>query len=265
MDKTKIIICGIGGKMGALIAELAVKSEEFTVKAGVESKGHPLAGKEISGFGVTDNIWDAMSGGEVVIDFTVPSFTMEALAACRKKETPFVTGTTGLSKEEYGEIKKTSEKIPLFFAPNMSFGVNLFFEIIRFAASLTADYDTEVSEVHHRFKKDAPSGTAKKIAEIICESTGRDFEEVIKYGREGITGTRPEKEIGMHSLRMGDIVGEHYVYFGGRGEVIELSHRCYNRESFASGALKAARFLDGKPPGLYGMQDLIREQIDKRG
>jgi len=141
----------------------------------------------------------------------------------------------------------------------MSLGVNLFLKIIEFSSSLFKNYEVEIKEIHHHFKKDAPSGTAKKIAEIICEKTGRNFEEDIKYGRNGLTGERKFKEIGIHSLRLGDIVGEHYVYWGGKGEVIEFSHRCYNRENFAEGALVAAEFLSKKGKGFYTMDDLLKE------
>lgn len=260
MGKTELVVCGAAGKMGVLIIELAQKNETLAVKTGIEAKGSPLVGKQILGVDIADNLEDAISGEEVVIDFTVPSFTAQALHACAGKNTPIVIGTTGLSKEQYGEMENISEKIPVFFAPNMSFGVNLFFEIIRQASPLLKDYDVEISEIHHRFKKDAPSGTAKKIGEIICETSGRDFDKAVKFGRHGIVGPRTKEEICIHSIRAGDIVGEHYVYFGGTGEVIELSHRCYNRQAFASGALKAAIFLKGKKPGLYGMRDLIKDR-----
>ncbi len=264
MEKTKIVVCGAAGKMGALIIQLAQqRSDEFIVKAGVESKGHPLAGKKNSfGVGITDNVDEAISGDEVVIDFSIPDASMEYLGICVAKKVPFVTGITGFTSEQVSEMRKAASQMPVFFAPNMSFGVNLFFEVVKFTAGLLGEYETEISEIHHRFKKDAPSGTAKKIADIICSASGRNPENVIKYGREGISGTRPAEEIGMHSLRMGDVVGEHYVYFGGKGEIIELSHRCYNRESFALGALKAAGFIRNKPAGMYGMQDLIKEVMN---
>jgi 4-hydroxy-tetrahydrodipicolinate reductase len=263
MKKTDIVVCGAEGKMGSLIIQLAQQdSEEFTVKAGIESKGHPLVGsKSPSGVDITDEAERVITGEEVVIDFSVPDAAMEHLDICTGKKSPFVTGITGFNKEQSALLKKASAEIPVFFAPNMSFGVNLFFEIVRYAAGVLKEYEIEISEIHHRFKKDAPSGTAKRIADIICSVSDRKPEGVIKYGRKGISGVRPADEIGMHSLRMGDVVGEHYVYFGGKGEIIELAHRCYNRESFALGALKAASFIRNKPAGMYSMENLIKTVI----
>ena len=256
----KIIVCGAAGRMGSLIIQLAIgQKDRYTVKAGIEFKGHPLIGKvNVLGIPILDNLSTAIEGDEVVIDFSTPGSAMEHLSLCRNKKVPFVTGVTGFTPEQTEALKQASSSIPVFFSPNMSIGVNLFFEIIRFSAGLLKEYEVEISEVHHSLKKDAPSGTAKKIADIICQVLTRDAEKVMKYGREGITGIRKFEEIGMHSLRLGDIVGEHYVYFGGKGEIIEISHRCYNRESFALGALKAASFIKNKPAGFYTMEDLIK-------
>ncbi|MCM8829866.1 MAG: 4-hydroxy-tetrahydrodipicolinate reductase [Candidatus Omnitrophica bacterium] len=260
-EKTKIIVCGAAGKMGSLIIKLAIENKDkFEVKSGIEYKGHPIAGKlNQQGIPISDSLSDVISGDEVVIDFSTPDSAIKHLEICIDKNIPFVTGVTGFSNDQMMSLKKASSYIPVFYSPNMSIGVNLFFEIIRFSADLLKEYEIEISEVHHNLKKDAPSGTAKKIADIICQVSRRDVEKVVKYGREGITGARTFEEIGIHSLRLGDIVGEHYVYFGGKGEIIELSHRCYNREAFASGALKAASFLKNKPAGFYNMQNLIEE------
>lgn len=259
-QKTAIIVCGAAGRMGSLITELALRDGGFDIKAGIEIAGHPLAGKKSpAGVDITDNADAVITGNEVVIDFSAPEAAVRYLNICMGKKSPFVTGTTGLNPEQYFLIKKAAGTMPVFYAPNMSIGVNLFFEIVKSAAGLLKEYEVEISEIHHRFKKDAPSGTAKKIADIICSASGRDVSKVIRYGREGIAGERTCAEIGMHSLRMGDVVGEHYVYFGGEGELVELSHRCYNRASFALGALKAARFIRNKPAGLYNMENLIKE------
>ncbi|HOL21629.1 MAG TPA: 4-hydroxy-tetrahydrodipicolinate reductase [bacterium] len=263
-QKIKIIVCGAAGKMGSLIIQLALaQKENFIVKAGIEHKGHHLIGKTNSfGVPVSDKIEDILSGDEVVIDFSTPESVIQHLAFCVGKKVPFVTGVTGFSKEQMLSLEKASSSIPVFFSPNMSTGVNLFFEIVRFSAGLLKEYEIEISEVHHSLKKDAPSGTAKNIADIICQVLKRDTKKVLRYGREGITGARPSEEIGMHSIRMGDIVGEHYVYFGGKGEVIEIAHRCYNREAFASGALKAASFIVNKPAGFYSMKHMIASAFD---
>lgn len=258
MDKVNIVICGIAGKMGRLIANLAVGNHKFHIKAGVEVDPKLAEDINLKGIKIGKNLSEVVSPKDIVIDFTMPEATESFVKECLENQNPIVIGTTGLSEVSYALIEKASEKIPVFYAPNMSFGVNLFFEVVKVAASLMKDYEVEISEIHHHFKKDAPSGTAMKIAEIICESSGRQFNKVIKYGREGISEPRSQQEIGIHSIRLGDIVGEHSVYFGGQGEIMEFSHRCYNRESFALGALKAATFLKDKKPGLYGMKDLIK-------
>jgi len=259
MNKIKIIVCGARGKMGSLILKLAGEKENFLVRGIVENKNHPDIGKKIDGYILSDNLSNISNGKEIVIDFTLSTATEEFLDICQNKGNPIVIGTTGLSEKQLNSIKNAGKKIPVFFSPNMSLGVNLFLKIIEFSSSLFKNYEVEIKEIHHHFKKDAPSGTAKKIAEIICEKTGRNFEEDIKYGRNGLTGERKFKEIGIHSLRLGDIVGEHYVYWGGKGEVIEFSHRCYNRENFAEGALVAAEFLSKKGKGFYTMDDLLKE------
>lgn len=262
MKKVKIIICGARGRMGSLILKLALKKENFKVAGIVENKNHPDIGKEIEkGLILSDNLSKISSGKEIIIDFTIPEATIKFLKVCEKKGNSMVIGTTGFSEKQLNLIKNASKKIPIFLSPNMSLGVNLFFKIIENASVLLKNYEVEIKEIHHHFKKDAPSGTAKKIAQIICEKTGRNFKNVIKYGREGITGEREFSEIGMHSLRLGDVVGEHYVYWGGKGEIIEINHRCYNREIFAEGALVAAEFLKGKKNKLYTMEELIREVI----
>ncbi len=263
MGKTSIVVCGAGGKMGSLIINLAQNSTDFEIKAGIEANIELTQKISLSGIKTGSDLSCVLSPGDIVIDFTQPDATEKFVDICKGKKNPIVVGTTGLNKTFHKKMVDISNSIPIFFAPNMSFGVNLFFEIIRFASSLLEDYEVEVSEIHHHFKKDAPSGTAKKIAEIICESSGRRFDEVVKYGRKGIDNMRSKEEIGVHSLRLGDIVGEHYVYFGGKGEIMEFVHRCYNRESFAWGALQAAQFIKDKKPALYNMQDLIKEQLKK--
>ena len=263
MEKINLIVCGACGRMGSLIIELALKDSDFTVKGGIEVKGHPLIGSKVKEVvRIFDNLEDLIVEKDIVIDFTTPSATMEFLKKVKEKKGKIVIGTTGFKKEQLEKIKEVSKYIPVFLSPNMSLGVNLFFEIIRYSSRLLKNYEVEIEEIHHHFKKDAPSGTARKIAGIICNERNLKIDEVLKYGRCGIEGERKFEEIGMHSLRIGDIVGEHYVYFGGKGEIIEISHRCYNRESFALGALKSAKFISKKEVGLYGMEDLIKEEFN---
>jgi 4-hydroxy-tetrahydrodipicolinate reductase len=169
-----------------------------------------------------------------------------------------VVGTTGFSKAEHSEIETLAREIPIVLAPNMSVGVNLTLKILaELAAALGDDYDVEVTEIHHRGKKDAPSGTALKMAEVIARALGRDLGQVAVHGRYGMTGERPSKEIGILSLRAGDVVGEHTVIFGGLGERIEITHRAASRDTFARGALRAVRFVAQAAPGLYSMQDVL--------
>ena len=167
-------------------------------------------------------------------------------------------GTTGLSAPQREEIARLAEKVPILFSPNMSVGVNLAFKLLAQMAQVLGDeYDVEITETHHRFKKDAPSGTALRMAEVIADALGRDLNRVAVYGRQGTPGERPRKEIGLLSLRSGDVVGEHTVSFGSLGERLELTHRAHSRDTFARGAIRAARFIAGASPGLYSMQDVL--------
>ncbi|HOK56971.1 MAG TPA: 4-hydroxy-tetrahydrodipicolinate reductase [bacterium] len=262
MEKINLIVCGACGRMGSLIIELALKDKDFFVKGGIETKSHPMIGYEIKeGIKVFDSLDEIVEKDDIVIDFTVPSATMSFIKTVKEKRGKIVIGTTGFKSEEIAKIKEISEYIPVFLSPNMSLGVNLFFEVIKYATKLFKNYEIEIEEIHHHFKKDAPSGTAKKIAEIICNERNLKIEKILKYGRSGETGERQFDEIGIHSLRIGDIVGEHTVFFGGTGEIIEISHRCYNREAFASGALKVSKYLNKKDKGLYGMENFIKEEV----
>ncbi|MGC8977011.1 MAG: 4-hydroxy-tetrahydrodipicolinate reductase [Candidatus Ratteibacteria bacterium] len=259
MEKINLIICGAGGKMGNLLIELALKDNDFNLKGGIEIKNHPLIGKEIKGIKIYDNLQEILKENDVIVDFTTPSATMDFIKIAKEKKAKMVIGTTGFTNQQIEEINKVGREIPVFISPNMSLGVNLFFEIIKYATGLLKNYEIEIEEIHHHFKKDAPSGTAKKLVEIISKERNLKPEEIVKYGRYGIIDARKFEEIGIHSLRIGDIVGEHYVYFGGQGEIIEISHRCYNREAFAFGALKVAKFINKKEPGLYTMKDFLKE------
>ncbi|MCM8817888.1 MAG: 4-hydroxy-tetrahydrodipicolinate reductase [Candidatus Omnitrophica bacterium] len=261
MEKINLIVSGAGGRMGSLIIKLAQKDESFFVKGGIEAKKHPLVGKKLDGIEIYDNLEKVLEEKDVLIDFSVPSATMDFIKTVKEKRSKIVIGTTGFSKNQIEEIKKTANYIPIFLSPNMSLGVNLFFEIIKYATHLLKNYEIEIAEVHHHFKKDAPSGTAKKIAEIICNERKLNQGKILKYGRNGITGERKFEEIGVHCLRIGDIVGEHYVYFGGTGEIIEISHRCYDRSVFALGALNTAKYIYKKKNGLYSMEDYIKEEV----
>jgi 4-hydroxy-tetrahydrodipicolinate reductase len=178
--------------------------------------------------------------------------------ACLGVTKPLVIGTTGHSGEERALIETTAKSLPVVLSPNFSVGVNALFWLTRAAARMLGeDFDLEIAETHHRLKKDAPSGTAKKLAEILCEVRKLDYATNARHGREGLIGERPAKEIGVHSIRAGDVVGDHTVTFGGQGERLELTHKASSRETFAAGALRAAGWIVGKPPGLYSMEDVL--------
>jgi len=264
----KLVICGAGGRMGKRIIECARAEEDLEVVGAVDKSGNPDLGRdagEVAGIGkigveMVDRLESVVAEGDVVIDFTAPASSAAAAAAAAASGKAAVIGTTGLSPEEENEVKKAAGEIALVYSPNMSVGVNLLFRLAGEAArSLGEEYDVEIIEAHHRFKKDAPSGTAKKIAAVIAESLGKNLKEAGVYGRKGRTGERKRGEIGIHAVRAGDIVGEHTVIFSNPGERLELIHRAHSRDTFARGALRAARFAASAPPGLYSMMEVLEE------
>jgi 4-hydroxy-tetrahydrodipicolinate reductase len=195
---------------------------------------------------------------DVVIDFSHSNGTLSLARACREAKKPAVIGTTGHSNEERAAIEELAGEVPVVLSPNFSVGVNALFWLSRKTAEMLGDgFDLEIVEAHHRSKKDAPSGTAKKLAEILCEVRGLDYGANVAHGREGLVGERPANEIGVHSIRGGDVVGDHTVTFAGAGERLELTHKAASRETFATGALRAARWVVGKPAGLYSMEDVL--------
>lgn len=245
----KIIISGISGRMGSLISDLAKKDPEFKLVGGVERSGNPDFPSDL------ESIIDK---ADVLIDFTTPEAALKNLKIASNHKKAVVIGTTGFTKEQNEEIDRIAKEIPCVISPNMSVGVNLMFDMASLISKNLPNYDIEITEVHHRNKKDAPSGTAKKLAEKICEAINLSIDKSTIYGRKGITGERPLGQIGIHAIRAGDIVGEHTVIWAGPGEVIELTHRALSRVSFASGALKAAKFVAKAKPGRYSMQDVLK-------
>jgi len=242
------------GKMGYVVAETIASTNDIVLKSAVEAPGHPAIGSEIFGVTVTDNPETALSDTTVAVDFTNPSSSFEHLKLCREKGTGIVIGTTALSEEMINFAKDSSKEIPVLISPNMSVGVNLLFRIVKEAAEVLKDFDIEITEIHHKRKKDSPSGTANKIALIIKEV--REGARVV-HGRAGMVGPRNDDEIGMHSLRGGDVVGEHTVIFAGEGERFEITHRAHSRKTFAMGTIKAIRFLATKKQGFYSMADVL--------
>ena len=238
----RVLLLGAKGRMGQAIAAAAEKSGASIV----------------AGLDLGDKISNHIAGCDVVIDFSHSNGTSELCRACTQATKPAVIGTTGHSKEERAAIEKLALSVPVVLSPNFSVGVNALFWLTRKAAKMLGDgFDLEITEMHHRLKKDAPSGTAKKLAEILCDVRGLDYSKNVSHGREGLVGERRVNEIGMHSIRGGDVVGDHTVTFAGAGERLELSHKAASRETFAGGALRAAGWIVGKPAGLYSMEDVL--------
>ena len=259
---TRIAIHGAAGRMGRRIAALAIESERFDIVAALDAPGHDCLGRdvgELAGVGtfgvpVTDRLTDAP---DVLIDFSLPEGTMAVLPECRDRGVAMVIGTTGLTDSQRAEVADSAGRVAVVHAANYSVGVNVLLRAVAdVAKALGPDYDIEIAEAHHRFKQDAPSGTAIALARGICDATGRDYDASAIFGRSGRQPRQPG-EIGIHALRVGDTVGEHSVQFGSLGETVTLSHSAHTRDTFARGALRAAEWVAGKPPGLYDMQDVL--------
>lgn len=262
----KAAVTGAAGRMGPRIVNAIASSEGITLGAALERKDQAMLGQDAggpagiapTGIAITDDLAAAIGATDVLIDFTSPEVSIRNLKACAAQGKPMVIGSTGFSKEQLSEVKNLVQSIPCVLSPNMSVGVNVCFKVLAdLAKILGPDFDAEIVEAHHRMKKDAPSGTAVRMGEVVATALGRDYRANAKYHREGITGERTRDEIGMQTIRGGDIVGEHTVYFIGMGERIELTHRAHTRDMFARGAVRAAKWVVGKKPGLYDMQDVL--------
>jgi 4-hydroxy-tetrahydrodipicolinate reductase len=262
----KAIVAGASGRMGRRIIHMIQQNREIELAGAFERPDHPdvnldagqVAGVGETGVKIAGTLEAAIQGGELLIDFTVPQATLENLRTAVERQLAMVIGTTGFGEDAVEEVKGLAKQIRCVMSPNMSVGVNVMFKMAgEMARTLGSDYDMEVLEVHHRTKKDAPSGTAMRLAQILAGSVGRDLEKVGRYERRGIIGERGPEEIGIQTLRAGDITGEHTVMFGGMGERLELIHRAQNRDNFARGALRAAVWVMKQPEGLYDMQDVL--------
>lgn len=261
--KTILGINGAAGRMGQRLVHLTCEDKDLTLSAALDSANHPRLGQdigEIAGLGKLDVPLRAEMPHnpriDVLIDFSMPEGTMTVLPVCIERRIPLVVATTGHTAEQRRDIEAAAHQTALLMAPNMSLSVNVLFQLVRQAAALLKDkgFDVEIIERHHRFKKDAPSGTALHFARIVQEVMGQTE---LRHGREGLVGERPPQEIGMHALRTGDNVGEHTIIFSTLGETLELVHKGHTRDSYARGALLAAKFLAGKPPGRYTMNDVL--------
>lgn len=261
-DMTRIMVAGATGRMGSRISALSFEYPELVLAGAFERAGHKDIGKTI-GAGeknviLADALASVIDAGDVIIDFTAPQATVANVATAAAHNKAMVIGTTGLEKDQIELVRNASRQIPIIFAPNYSVGVNLLLKVLQDVARVLGDeYDIEVIEAHHRLKKDAPSGTAIKLAQVVAEAVNRNLDEVGVYARKGIIGERKQKEIGIQTIRGGDIVGEHTVMFCGLGERIEITHKASSRDTFARGALRAAGWIIRQKPGLYDMQDML--------
>jgi 4-hydroxy-tetrahydrodipicolinate reductase len=239
----RLLINGSKGRMGIALVAGAMEDPELAVSAEVDEG---------------DDFHAALAGCDAVIDFTHAPATAAVADACATAGKPLVIGTTGHTDEDRSRISYNAKKIPIVFAPNFSVGVNTLFWLTQKAAEILGpDFDLEVVEMHHRLKKDSPSGTARRLAEILAKARGLSYEKDVLHGREGMVGERTKTEIGMHAIRGGDVVGDHTVIFANSGERLELTHKASSRETFANGALRAAKWAVSKPAGLYDMQDVL--------
>lgn len=260
-------ICGVAGRMGQRISHLTLEAENLDLGGGVEFAGHPAIGKDIGdvigvphlGVQVVDSVEAMVRDVDVVVAFTAPPEpTAVAAEIAGRAGVPMVIGTTGLSAEQVEAMTDALKDVACVFAPNFSVGVTVLTQLVEEAARiLGGDYDVEVVEAHHRFKTDAPSGTAYALAEAAARGLERDLQAVGIYGRHGDTGARTRDEIGIHAVRAGDIVGEHTVVFGGIGESVMLVHRAQSRDTFASGVIRAIPFAVDADPGMYDMRDVL--------
>ena len=261
-----IVVAGAAGRMGNRIIACLAGLPDLRLVAALEAPGHAALGRDagdLAGIGKAGVSVGADAAAEitrdrVLIEFSVPEASLAHLRLVAHSGARAVIGTTGFTAAQRTEIGELAKRAAILMSPNMSVATNVAFKLLAtMAKALGDEYDVEITEIHHRFKKDAPSGTALRMAEVVAEALGRDLDQVAVYGRQGLPGERTRPEIGILSLRSGDVVGEHTVSFGTLGERLELVHRAHNRDTYARGALRAARFIAGRPPGLYSMADVL--------
>ena len=262
----RVAVVGAAGRMGKTLIQAVQAADGMQLSAATEQPDSTLVGVdagELAGVGklgvlISHSLTKVIDDFDVVIDFTGPVATMVHLDVCRQHGKSMVIGTTGLNEKQKAAIDAAAADISIVFAPNMSVGVNLCFKLLELAARVMGDdADIEIIEAHHRHKVDAPSGTALRMGEVIADTLGRDLKEVAVYGREGQTGARDPKTIGFETIRAGDVVGEHSVWFATEGERVEITHKASSRMTFASGAVRATRWLSGQDKGRFDMQDVL--------
>jgi 4-hydroxy-tetrahydrodipicolinate reductase len=262
----KAIVVGAVGRMGGTVIRTIHESEGIEVSGAVERPDHPFLNRDIGevwglgeiGVRLEGDIERVIKVGDVVVDFTNPEVSLRSLEVSSGNGVAAVIGSTGFTPQQVEKVAQLAREIRCVLSPNMSVGVNLMFKLVGDVARVLKDeYDVEIVEAHHRFKKDSPSGTAMKLGEIAASALNRDFPQVGVFERRGVVGERKPREIGMQAVRAGDIVGEHTVIFGGLGERLEVTHRAHSRDNFARGAVRAAKWVITQPNGLYDMGDVL--------
>ena len=260
-----IAIAGASGRMGRMLIEAIQNAPDARLAGALDITGSPALGADAtaylgvtSGIVITPDLHEGLKNAKYLIDFTRPEGTLAHLRVCRELGVNMIIGTTGFTAEQKAEIDDAARDIAIVMAPNMAVGVNVVFKLLAQAAkALKEGYDIEIIEAHHRYKVDAPSGTALKMGEVVAEAVGRDLKDCAVYGREGVTGERDPSTIGFATIRGGDVVGDHTVLFAGIGERIEITHKSSSRATYAQGSLRAVRFLANQPHGLFGMDDVL--------
>lgn len=263
---TKLAIIGAAGRMGQALVRCSRQTNDLQLVGAVEQSSCPLIGQDaglVAGAGeiglkIGADLSAAIRAADVAIDFSFHEVVPLTVRAAAQSGKAVVIGATGLNPDERATVTQAATVIPIVWAPNMSLGVNMLFSLVEQAArALGVNYDVEITEAHHRHKKDAPSGTALRLGESVAAGRGQTFKDVAIFGREGLGGERPRGQIGIHALRAADIIGDHTVLFATEGERVEISHRATSRDAFANGALRAALWVVGRQPGLYDMQDVL--------
>jgi len=261
-----LVVCGAAGRMGRLVVALARDDGRVRVAGAIEAPGHAAIGRDAGelaggsplGVPVGDRLGAVCAREHVVLDFTAPEATLAHVRVAAERGAGLVVGTTGLDPEQQRELREHAGRTRAVVAPNMSVGVTVLAELVAAAARLLdPGFEAEILELHHHAKKDAPSGTALALGRAVAAARGQDFDRTAVLARRGLVGARPPGEIGLVALRAGDAVGDHTVVFGGLGERLELTHRAQSRECLARGALRAALWVAGQPPGIYSMRDVL--------
>ena len=269
----RVIVSGCCGRMGQRLVTLAHHAKDLALVGALESAGHASLGRDIGecagvgrlGIPIESRLERIARRGDVVVEFSTPAATAAHAAVAARLRCPMVIGTTGLTTTQQAAVRRASRAIPVLMAPNMSVGVNILYQLAEQATKTLGDhYDIEIVETHHAGKKDAPSGTAKRLAEVLAQARQQTLNQLAVHGRHGEQPRRSHQEIGIHAVRAGDVVGDHTVIFATKGERVELTHRASSRDTFAYGALRAARFITRQRAGLYNMRDVLQLQDHRR-